>query len=64
MLTAFHQGHGELVRTLPASADRQIKSKEMKQTASFAKLPLARSVVNATKHSLITCDPTEIDKNA
>jgi len=31
MLTTYHRDHGELVRTLPASADRQGKSKEMKQ---------------------------------
>jgi len=64
MLTTYHQGHGELIRNLPASADPQGKSKEMKQTASYAKWPLAGSDVNGTKHYLITCDPIEKDKNA
>ena len=64
MLITYQQGHGELVRTLPASKDRQGKNKEMKQTASYAKWPLAGSVVSAPKHYLITCDPIEKDKNA
>jgi hypothetical protein len=60
MLTTYHRDHGELVRTLPTSADRQGNE----AAASYAKWPLAERVVKASKHFPTTCDPIEKDKNA
>ena len=39
------------------------KSMETKQSTSYARWPLAASVVNTTNHYLITSEPTERQKN-
>jgi hypothetical protein len=46
-----------------ARADRPGESTQTKQTAPYAKWPLAASTFRKTNHCLITLDATEKDKN-